>query len=96
MKKILAYILFNFIILSLSAQTISSYRKEVTDSFNKHKVILDEESKIISWITPQSKAYSQFLCQRWNFIKTSVPNSPGPEPRSSYPQYYFYCAYDLN
>jgi hypothetical protein len=95
MKKNLAYILFSFIMLSLSAQTISSYRKEVTDSFNKHKVILDEESKIISWITPQSKAYSQFLYQRWNFIKTSVPNSPGPAPRSSYPQYYFYCAYDL-
>jgi hypothetical protein len=93
MKKILAYILFNFIISSLSAQSVSSYRKEVTDSFNKHKVVLDEESKIMSWIIPQSKAYSQFLYQRWNFIKTSVPNSPGPAPRSSYPQYYFYCAY---
>jgi len=65
--------------------------KETVDSFNNHKVILDENSKIISWITPQSKAYDQFLRQRWNFIKTHVPNSPGPQ--SSYPQYYFYCAY---
>src|SRR5205085_6444175 len=28
-----------------------------------------------------------------NFIKNKVPFCPGPSPRSSYPQYYFYCAY---
>ena len=60
---------------------------------NTHPVVLDEHSKIISWIKPQSIAYDQFLRQRWNFIKNHVPNSPGPPPRSSYPQYYFYCAY---
>ncbi len=60
---------------------------------NTHPLILDEQSKIISWIKPQSTAYDQFLRQRWNFIKHNVPNSPGPEPRSLYPQYYFYCAY---
>jgi O-glycosyl hydrolase len=64
--------------------------------FNNHKVALDNERKIISWITPQSKAYDQFLHMRWNFIKTQVPNSPGPAPRSSYPQYYFYCAFKDN
>ena len=65
-------------------------------SFNNHKVILDEEQKILSWLTPQSHAYDQFLHKRWNFIKTKVPNSPGPAPRSSYPQYYFYCAFKDN
>lgn len=60
---------------------------------NTHPVVLDDQSKIISWIKPQSTAYDNFLHQRWNFIKHKVPNSPGPEPRSSYPQYYFYCAY---
>jgi O-glycosyl hydrolase len=64
--------------------------------FNNHKVILDNEQKIISWITPQSKAYDQFLHMRWNFVKTRVPHSPGPAPRSSYPLYYFYCAYKEN
>ena len=93
MKNIFAYILSGLITLSLSAQTVSSDAKKVADSLNMHKVILDNESKIISWITPQSKAYSEFLRQRWNYIKTSVPNSPGPAPRPSYPQYYFYCAY---
>jgi len=95
MKNILAYLLSASVTLSLSAQTVSLDGKKVADSLNMHKVILDNESKIISWITPQSKAYSEFLHQRWNYIKTSVPNSPGPAPRSSYPQYYFYCAYHM-
>src|SRR6266850_2473931 len=63
------------------------------DSFCGHTVLLDEQSKIIPWITPRSRAYDQFLRVRWNFIKTSVPNCPGPAPRSSFPQYYFYCAF---
>ena len=61
--------------------------------FNSHTVVLDEQGKIIPWSTPADKAYDQFLRQRWDFIKTRVPTSPGPAPRSSYPQYYFYCAY---
>lgn len=60
---------------------------------NTHKVVLDDQGKIIPWTTPQSKAYDLFLHQRWNFIKHHVPLSPGPAPRSRYPQYYFYCAY---
>ncbi|MBL7700334.1 MAG: hypothetical protein JNK79_19370 [Chitinophagaceae bacterium] len=60
---------------------------------NTHKVVLDDQGKIIPWTTPQSKAYDNFLRKRWNFIKTMVPMSPGPPPRSNYPQYYFYCAF---
>jgi hypothetical protein len=63
------------------------------DVFNKHKVILDDQNKIIPWFQPAEKAYDHFLRSRWEFIKTKVPNSPGPAPRSDYPQYYFYCAY---
>ena len=58
--------------------------------FCTHKVILDAENKIIPWYTPKEKAYDHFLKLRWSFIKTQVPNSPGPAPRSNYPQYYFY------
>lgn len=96
MKKVLLYILLNFALLQLNAQANSNNKTALSDSLNGHKVLLDAEGKIISWILPQSKAYSRFLYQRWNFIKTSVPNSPGPEPRSNYPQYYFYCAYRPN
>lgn len=96
MKKILVYILFSFALLQLTAQTNATNKAVNNDSLNGHKLLLDTEGKIISWILPQSKAYSQFLYQRWNFIKTNVPNSPGPGPRSNYPQYYFYCAYRLD
>ena len=95
MKMTKLIILGSFISALVSAQASPILNKEKPDTFNKHKVILDEHSKIISWITPQSKAYDQFLHQRWNFVKTKVPYSPGPPPRSDYPQYYFYCAYVL-
>lgn len=81
---------------SLFAQSTTSRYSSNPDSIATHKVVLDNQSKLISWITPQSKAYDQFLRQRWNFIKTLVPQSPGPAPRSLYPQYYFYCAFRVN
>jgi hypothetical protein len=63
------------------------------DVFNGHKVVLDSQNKIIPWSAPLDHAYDHFLRLRWAFIKTRVPNSPGPPPRSAYPQYYFYCAF---
>ena len=61
--------------------------------FNTHPVVLDSEGKLLPWYGPAEKAYDHFLRLRWNFIKTRVPYSPGPAPRSDYPQYFFYCAY---
>jgi len=63
------------------------------DMFNGHEVVLDGQNKIVPWSGPAEKAYDQFLRLRWDFIKTKVPNCPGPAARSSYPQYYFYCAF---
>lgn len=63
------------------------------DVFNGHKVMLDSQGKIVPWYVPAERAYDHFLRLRWSFIKTRVPNCPGPAPRSSYPQYYFYCAF---
>jgi hypothetical protein len=66
----------------------------VTDTlFCTHQVVLDKTGKIIPWYNPRENAYDHFLDQRWDFIKNHVPLSPGPEPRSWYPQYYFYCAF---
>ena len=61
--------------------------------FCTHQVVLDEQGKIVPWYTPAENAFDHFLRLRWNFIKTIVSNSPGPDPRSGYPQYYFYCAF---
>jgi hypothetical protein len=61
------------------------------DSICQHKVVLDKDSKILSWMMPQTNAYDQFLHLRWNFVKTRAEMSPGPAPRSNYPLYYFWC-----
>ena len=63
--------------------------------FCTHNVVLDEHNKLLPWYTPADKAYDNFLHLRWDFIKNRVPNSPGPDPRSRYPQYYFYCAFKV-
>jgi hypothetical protein len=81
----------------LSSAAGNSLPLPVTDAlFNGHKVILDDEGKIIPWFDPVQDAYDQFLRLRWDFIKTRVPKCPAPPPRSSYPQYYFYCAFMEN
>jgi hypothetical protein len=58
-----------------------------------HAVVLDGSKKLLPWTNHSANAYDQFLRLRWNFIETKVPMSPAPAPRSSYPQYYFYCAF---
>lgn len=74
------------LILSLTGQSILC----ADTIFVNHRLVLDDQHKIIPWYTPRKKAYDHLLRVRWDFIKTKVPNSPGPEPRSNYPQYYFY------
>jgi hypothetical protein len=86
-------LIINCLITLVSAQTTSNRLTEKPDSIATHKVVLDAQLKIVPWTIPADKAYDQFLRHRWNFIKTQVPYSPGPAPRSDYPQYYFYCAF---
>ena len=62
-------------------------------SINGHAVVRDAQQKIVTWMTPPETAFDRFLDQRWSFIKTRVPMSPGPAPRSSYPLYYFFDGY---
>jgi hypothetical protein len=91
MKHILIIITFLIVIISCKSQ-----HKLITNTaFCTHKVVLDEQNKIVPWYSPAENAYDHFLRLRWDFIKTKVPNSPGPDPRSGYPQYYFYCAFKV-
>jgi hypothetical protein len=89
MNRITTLIFFSLCFITIQ----SVFSQSGKDTFNGHKVKLDNQSKIISWIEPQLLAYDQFLHQRWNYIKTRVPYSPGPAPRSLYPEYYFYCGF---
>jgi hypothetical protein len=93
MLKEMTLILLCCLPVLVISQNVPNRNTEFPDSIATHKVMLDNQSKIISWIRPQTMAYDRFLRDRWNFIIRGVPNSPGPSPRSDYPQYYFYCAY---
>jgi hypothetical protein len=95
MKHILILIIFLTLIISCKSQP--KVITVITDTiFCTHKVVLDEQNKIVPWYSPAENAYDHFLRLRWDFIKTKVPNSPGPDPRSRYPQYYFYCAFRVS
>ena len=61
--------------------------------FCGHEVRLDDQQKLLPWKDAAANAYDHFLRLRWSFVETKAPVSPGPAPRSSYPQYYFYCAF---
>ena len=78
---------------SLVLFTLNWSLVSAADVFCTHTVVLDDQNKIIPWYVPMANAYDHFLHLRWDFIKTKVPNCPGPPPRSTYPQYYFYCAF---
>jgi hypothetical protein len=93
--EIMKHTLVIFLIIMVSCQ--HQPKVMISDEiFCTHKVVLDEQNKIIPWFTPREKAYDHFLHLRWDFIKNNVPNSPGPDPRSRYPQYYFYCAFKVS
>ena len=68
-------------------------QKDSVETFCGHKVVLDNHQKLLPRDVPSANPYDYFLRLRWNFIKNHVPFSPGPAPRSQYPQYYFYCAF---
>jgi hypothetical protein len=93
MKILRLYMIACFFYSAGFAQSKSNRYTEFPDSVATHKVVLDQSSRIMSWVSPQSMAYDHFLRGRWNFIFRGIPACPGPAPRSDYPQYYFYCAY---
>src|SRR5680860_513257 len=97
LKILIIFLIFLLVVCDISAIESKNLPADGrSDSiFCTHKVVLDKQNKILSWYIPQNKAYDHFLHLRWNFVKNKVPNSPGPIPRSLYPQYYFYCAFKV-
>lgn len=46
---------------------------QVKTRLNGHPVILDRQGKLLSWATPQDRAYDQVVRLAWNFIENKVP-----------------------
>ncbi len=90
MKAFYIYAIF----ITVTLLSISCNKPQKTDViFCTHQVMVDKDNRLLPWYTPMENAFDHFLRLRWNFIRTRVPLSPGPPPRSLYPQYYFYCAF---
>jgi hypothetical protein len=89
MKKLLLLTITSLICVSINAQIHSDSSR----IFCGHKVMLDQNNKLLPREVAAKNPYDDFVRLRWSFIKTKVPNAPGPAPRSNYPQYYFYCAF---
>lgn len=86
--------LFLLIILFAVATDVQAQVKvDSSRVFCGHEVMLDESNRLLPRKTDAVNPYDDFLRLRWNFVKTKTPASPGPAPRSNYPQYYFYCAF---
>ena len=71
---------------------IVAAQKDTAVTFLGHQVMLDANQKLLPAKVPSANAYDYSLRRRWDFVK-HAPASPGPAPRSNYPQYYFYCAW---
>ncbi len=90
--KIYQQILFIILVFNTTSTIFSQCRISPT-SFCEHKVTLDNENKLLPWFT-EGNAYDHFLRIRWDFFKNKMPKAPGPSPRSNYPQFYFYAAFE--
>ena len=95
MPKACQFIITTVSLLIFNASLIESFAQvSITDSlFCGHHVVLDKQSKLMPWAVGEMNAYDHCLRLRWNFVLTKTPYCPGPDPRSSFRQYYFYCAF---
>lgn len=82
-----------FALFLLAGNGYGQYKVDSSRVFCGHKVRLDSMGRLLPRKVGTANPYDHFLRLRWNFIKTRVPASPGPAPRSNFPQYYFYCAF---
>jgi len=84
---------FALLFITIPASLDAQIAVDTSRVFCGHEVQLDNERRLLPRKTGDQNPYDHFLRLRWNFVKTRVPGSPGPAPRSSFPQYFFYCAF---
>ena len=61
------------------------------DTLNRHRIVLDSSGKLLSWVTPQDRAYDRVMRLAWDFLLHTVPvESNGLKT------FYTYCCMDQN
>lgn len=59
------------------------------DTLNRHRVVLDSNGKLISWVTPPDRAYDRVMRHAWDFLLHTVPVEP-----NGLETYFTYCCMD--
>lgn len=64
-------------------------RTRAADTLNGHRVVLDSEGKLISWVQPQDQAYDRVMRLAWDFLLHQVPVEA-----NGLKSYFTYCCLD--
>lgn len=59
------------------------------ETLNGHRVVLDAQGKLLSWVTPQEKAYDRVMRLAWDFLVRSAVVEP-----NGLKSYFAYCCID--
>jgi hypothetical protein len=59
------------------------------ETLNGHRVVLDAQGKLLSWVTPQEKAYDRVMRLAWDFLLRSAVVEP-----NGLKSYFAYCCID--
>jgi hypothetical protein len=86
MKK---YISTVSILLFLGLVVLVPVRAE--DTLNRHRVVVDSSGKLLSWVTPQERAYDRVMRLAWEFLLHTVPVES-----SGLKTYFTHCCIDQN
>ncbi len=76
-----------FALVSLLASPAAPAHAQET--FNRHQVVLDAQSKLLSWATPQERAYDRVMRLAWDFLLKTVPVEP-----NGLKTYFTHCCID--
>lgn len=63
------------ICLAIAAGRVARSAKS-RDTLNGHRVVLDANGKLVSWIRPQSEAYDRVMRLAWDFLIHKAPVEP--------------------
>jgi hypothetical protein len=62
------------LVLTLSSGPLLSGQQK--NHLNGHRVVLDDQGRLLSWVTPQDRAYDRVVSLAWDFIENKVPVEP--------------------
>jgi hypothetical protein len=52
---------------------VPTFMAQAKQRINGHRVALDGQGKLLSWVNPQEQAYDQIVKLGWDFLKSKVP-----------------------